>query len=96
MENNDTLKHNVVVLCADYSQNPKKLSCRSGVPQQYRDMPSSLLNINTFFCEDSVPLRVDYHCISDDPKHDTSLWPASLTDVVQRILKERPHVRHCA
>ena len=54
----------------------------------------SLLNVITLFREGNVPQRVDYHCISDDPKHDTSLWPASLTDVVQRILKERPHVSH--
>ena len=74
MENYDALRNNVVAIYADYSQNPKKMSCRSGTAQQYRDMPDfSLLNIITFFRMGSVPQRVDYHCISDDPKHDTSL-----------------------
>ena len=71
------------------------MSCRSGTAQQYRDMPDfSLLNIITFFRVGSVPQRVDYHCISDDPKHDTSLQPSSLNDVVTSILKERPRVCH--
>ena len=74
MEDNEALGEEVAAIYADYSQNPKKVSCRSGIQQQYRDMPDfSLLNIITFSRECSVPQRVDYHCISDDPKHDTSL-----------------------
>ena len=92
---NDALRTDVVALYGDYSQNAKKRSCRSGATEQYRDMPDfSLLNINTFFREGSLILRVDYHCISEDPKHDTNLWPASLNQVIQRILKKRPHVSH--
>ena len=39
-------------------------------------------------------MLIRYHCISEDPKHDTTLWPTSLTQVVGRILKERPSIRH--
>ena len=92
---NQVLRPNVVAIYADYSKNPKKMSGRSCLTQQYRDMPDfSLLNLETFFTVGSVPQRVDYHCISDDPKHDTSLWPASLTQVVRRIIKELPRVSH--
>ena len=47
---NQVLRPNVVAIYADYSKNPKKMSGRSSLTQQYRDMPDfSLLNLNIFY-----------------------------------------------
>ena len=74
MIDNAVLKPNVAAIYADYSQNIKKLSGRSGIGQQYRDVPDiSLLNLNVFIRRMTLPVRIDFHCVSDDPKHDTSL-----------------------
>ena len=74
MDDTSCLKKDVIAIFADYSQNFKKRSGRSGVNEQYRDSPdASLLNLNCFIRVDDNPVRLDYHCISDDPKHDSCL-----------------------
>ena len=93
--NNRNLVDGVAAIYADYSENLKKLSGRSGTPTQYRYLPDfSLLNAPTFLRKKGGPIRIDYHCISDDPKHDTSLWPNSLLQIVRHIKLNNPQVCH--
>ena len=95
LQNNTTLLAGVAAVYADYSQNPKKKSIKSGVFEQYRDMPDfSLLNLPCFVRQGSKPIRIDYHCVSDDPKHDSSLWPPSFRQVVDNLLATYPAIEH--
>ena len=54
----------------------------------------SLLNIPCFIRQQGQIIRLDYHCISEDPKHDTCLWPTSLRQVVDHIITAYPRVIH--
>ena len=95
MDDNSTLQKDVIAIFADYSQNFKKRSGRTGVNEQYRDAPdASLLNLNCFIRVTDHPIRLDYHCISDDPKHDSCLWPPSLLRVAQDMLAKFPRTKH--
>ena len=95
MVGNKTLLNDRIAIYADYSQNFKKCSGKSGVALQYRDRPEvSLLNLCCFLRLENKVIRVDYHCISDDPKHDTCLWPASLKMVTLDLLKRHPNTEH--
>ena len=95
LEGNTALVNGVVAIFADYSENPKKLSCRSGIAPQYRDLPDfSLLNLPCFISDSDIVKRFDFHCISDDPKHDTSLWPRCLRQVIDCILADYPGTKH--
>ena len=95
MDNNTSLSNAVVSTFADYSQNIKKLSCKSGIALQFRDMPDiSLLNLPCYVRQGAQIIRFDYHCISDDPKYDTCLWPSSLRQVVNDILCKFPTTVH--
>ena len=95
LDNNVALRSGVVALFADYSENLKKLSSRTGSALQYRERPDfSLLNVPCFVQSGGKVNRLDYHCISDDPKHDTSLWPASLRQITSDILEKYPNTKH--
>ena len=52
------------------------------------------MNLICFARKKNEVARIDYHCISDDPKHDTRLWPKTLRAVVVQLLEKNPETVH--
>ena len=95
LEVNQYLLPRTIPLFGDYSQNFHKISSLSGIPIQHREMPeASLLNLVCFVKTNDQVSRVDYHCISNDPKHDTCLWPETLKAVAVGLLAKYPNIKH--
>ena len=57
-------------------------------------MEASLWNLACFIKKDDQMSRVDYHCISNDPKHDTCLWPSTFNAVIVELLARYPNTHH--
>ena len=53
-----------------------------------------LQNLACFIKKDDQVARVDYHCISNDPKHDTCLWPSTFNAVIVELLARYPNTQH--
>ena len=54
----------------------------------FESMLLSARNLCYFQRLDNTVTRLEYYCISDDPKHDTYLWPASFKLVILDLLRK--------
>ena len=63
--------------------------------EEWRNLPeASLLNCCAFLNQDQKIIRIDLHCISDDPKKDTCLAPKSIEQIISTLLKKYPSIKH--
>ena len=98
----NNLLHNLCCVAYwDYSENWKKHPGTSGIPLQYREMPEASL-INGVIYTSGTPAEPDQtpviyrdlmHYISDDPKHDTCLFPRSMLDFAKWQLERQPGLK---